>query len=67
MYRLSESERKELLHLTKENNATLKANNRILKNILTIISNEYSSDFMNNIVANIIGNGITSVRNKHVG
>ena len=67
MYRLSESGRKKLLHLTRENNAILKANNRILKNILTIISNEYSSDFMNNIVANIIGNGITSVRNKHVG
>lgn len=67
MYKLSESERKELLHLTRENNAILKANNRISKNILTIISNEYSSDFMNNIVANIIGNGITSVRNKHVG
>jgi uncharacterized protein YaaW (UPF0174 family) len=67
MHRLSESERKELLHLTRENNAILKANNRILKNILTIISNEYSSDFMNNIVANIISNGITSVRNKHVG
>lgn len=60
MYRLSESEREELLRLTRENNAILKANNRILKNILTIISNEYSSDFMNNIVANIIGNGITS-------
>jgi len=67
MHRLSESERKELLHLTRENNAILKANNRILKNILIIISNEYSSDFMNNIVANIISNGITSVRNKHVG
>ena len=59
MYRLSESEREELLHLTRENNAILKANNKILKNILTIISNEHSSDFMNNIVANIIGNSIT--------
>ena len=51
MYRLSEAERKELLELTRENN-------RMLKSILTIVSNEHSSDFMNNIVANIIGNGI---------
>lgn len=51
MYRLSEAERKELLELTRENN-------RMLRSILTIVSNEHSSDFMNNIVANIIGNGI---------
>lgn len=58
MYRLSEEERKELLDLTRENNILLKRNNRMLKYILTIVSNEHSSDFMNNIVANIIGNGI---------
>ena len=51
MYRLSEAERKELLGLTRENN-------KMLRSILTIVSNEHSSDFMNNIVANIIGNGI---------
>ena len=51
MYRLSESERKELLELTRENN-------RMLKSILAIVASEHSSDFMNNIVANIIGNGI---------
>lgn len=51
MYRLSESERKELLELTRENN-------KMLKSILTIVASEHSSDFMNNIVANIIGNGI---------
>lgn len=51
MYRLSEAERKELLELTRENN-------KMLRSILTIVSNEHSSDFMNNIVANIIGNGI---------
>lgn len=58
MYRLSEEERKELLDLTRENNILLKRNNRMLRYILTIVSNEHSSDFMNNIVANIIGNGI---------
>ena len=51
MYRLSEEERKELLEITRENN-------RLLKSILTIVTNEHSSDFINNIVANIIGNGI---------
>ena len=51
MYRLSESERKELLELTRENN-------KLLKYILTIVSNEHSSDFINNIIANILGNGI---------
>jgi len=51
MYRLSESEREELLRLTKENN-------KILKTILAIVINEHNSDFQNNIIANIIGNGI---------
>ena len=51
MDRLSEEERKELLEITRENN-------RLLKSILTIVTNEHSSDFINNIVANIIGNGI---------
>lgn len=51
MYRLSEEERKELLEITRENN-------RLLKSILTIVTNEHSSDFINNIVANVIGNGI---------
>lgn len=51
MYRLSESEREELLRLTRENN-------KILKAILTIVVNEHTSDFQNNIMANIIGNGI---------
>jgi ABC-type lipoprotein export system ATPase subunit len=50
-YRLSEQERKELLQLTRENN-------KMLRTILTIVTHEHSSDFMNNIVANIIGNGI---------
>lgn len=58
MYRLSEIERKELLQLTRENN-------KILKAILTIVSNEHSSDFMNNIVANIIGNGVMPNSFKH--
>lgn len=58
MYRLSEKERVELLELTKENNELLRQNNKMLRYILTIVSNEHSSDFMNNIVANIIGNGI---------
>ena len=51
MYRLSELERKELLQLTRENN-------KMLRTILTLVSHENSSDFMNNIIANIIGNGI---------
>ena len=51
MYRLSEAERKELLDLTRENN-------KLLKTILTIVVNEHTSDFQNNIFANIIGNGI---------
>ena len=51
MYRLSEAERKELLDLTRENN-------KLLKTILNIVVNEHASDFQNNIVANIIGNGI---------
>lgn len=51
MYRLSEAERKELLEKTRENN-------KLLKQILTLLVHENSSDFTNNIVANIIGNGI---------
>jgi hypothetical protein len=51
MYRLSENERKELLELTRENN-------RILKCIYAIVHSEQSNDFMNNIIANVLGNGI---------
>lgn len=58
MYRLSEKERTELLELTRENNELLRQNNKMLRYILTIVSNEHSSDFMNNIIANILGNGI---------
>ena len=40
-----------LLHGNRENN-------KILKAILTIVVNQHTSDFQNNIMANIIGNGI---------
>lgn len=55
MYRLSESEREELLRLTRENN-------RMLKVILAMVKRDDSEDFLTNIVANIIGNGITPGR-----
>ena len=55
MYRLSERDRIELLELTRENN-------KMLKMILAIVSNEQSHDFLNNILANILGNGITNRR-----
>ena len=38
------------------------ANNKILKAILIILKREDSSDFTNNIIANIIGNGIMPMR-----
>lgn len=59
MYRLSEAERKELLDLTRENN-------KLLKTILTIVVNEHASDFQNNIIANIIGNGIMPNMKQYV-
>ena len=52
MYRLSEKERKELLELVRENN-------KLLKTILTIVYNEHSTDFTNNIIANLLGNAMT--------
>lgn len=55
MYRLSKEERTELLQLTRENN-------KLLKSILTIISHEHSTDFDNNLLANIIGNFVTPNR-----
>lgn len=55
MYRLSEEERTELLQLTRENN-------KMLRSILTIISHEHSTDFSNNLLANVIGNFVTPNR-----
>lgn len=40
---------KELLEIAEENN-------RILRSILTIVTHEHSSDFTNNVVANLLGN-----------
>ena len=40
---------RELLEIAEENN-------RILRSILTIVTYEHSSDFTNNVVANLLGN-----------
>lgn len=40
---------RELLEIAEENN-------RILRSILTIVTHEHSSDFTNNVVANLLGN-----------
>lgn len=42
---------RELLEIAEENN-------RILRSILTIVTHEHSSDFTNNVVANLLGNVI---------
>jgi hypothetical protein len=40
---------RELLEIAEENN-------RILRSILTIVTHEHSSDFTNNVIANLLGN-----------
>lgn len=47
--RRERQERQELLELARENN-------RLLKSILTIVVHENSSDFNNNVIANLLGN-----------
>ena len=42
---------RELLEIAEENN-------RLLRSILTIVTHEHSSDFTNNVVANLLGNVI---------
>lgn len=46
---------RELLEIAEENN-------RILRSILTTVIHEHSSDFTNNVVANLLGNIIMSGR-----
>ena len=41
----------ELLEIAEENN-------RLLRSILTIVTHEHSSDFTNNVIANLLGNVI---------
>lgn len=51
---MTHEEEKELLELTRENNALLKA-------ILKFVYHDDANDFLTNIVANIIGNRIDGV------
>lgn len=51
------SKRDRILELAEENN-------KLLKNILTILVHENTSDFENNIIANLLGNAIMP-SNRH--
>ena len=51
-------EETELLELTRENNAMLKATCSMLKAILQYVKHDDSNDFITNVIANIVGNRI---------
>ena len=53
------SEERELLQLTRENNALLKA-------ILKFVYHDEANDFMTNIIANVIGNRIDVSPNHRI-